>query len=344
MANLIDIDAQIFGENKSGFGQQHVKRLSNGDLYAVQINDASGIEIHKSVNNGTSWTIEQTYAAITSPKHLTLASTENDDLFLSYIENASSPYNIVVKKRNFGTTAWSEVLSESVTTLSNAVPYAMLTFNGAVTRLHLVWINNNSGKLYNERHTDDKGSTWSTVVDTGSSGFTFPVYLFGVDTDINTGNIYLFLEYGISVKHTAKLSSSGAFDSIEGSITDQNDGACFAVDSSGNRYLLIYRFFSGTSIYTLELYKNTVNIFTDNFSTTDTIFEGMLSMGIDGDDNIHIFYTKKSDNKCYTRKWDSIGSSMGSESAFTTGDGIRPSSEQRISSGSTKLNTIFYTS
>ena len=113
-------------------------------------------------------------------------------------------------------------------------------------------------------------------------------------------------------------------------------GGALAIDSSGNRLRFI-KFACGGDWF-LDVHKNTSRILRMQGYIAKS---GMLSLGIDGDYNVYIFYVKYSYEKCYMKKYN--GSTWESEIAITTGDGLRPSCEQHSLLSASKLNFVFYT-
>jgi hypothetical protein len=335
MANLIDTDAKIQGEDPAGFGQQHIVSTSGGDLYTVMINDIGDIEVHESTDGGSNWTLDTTFSSLISVRNLSLAVAENDDIFLCFLHNTTT---IIVKKRSFGSGgAWSEVESLS----GIGTPYPIISYNRSVNRLHLIWSNNDSPYLAHQ-YSDNKGNSW-TIADLITAGLSSAVHeLWAVDTEIGSGDINCFF----TTKDTRRFNSSGGSTSpsIEGTLTGTILAGAIVTDSSDNRWRASYRDDSGT--FKLDIYLNGSVDLAVSFGATDELLHGNLSMCIDGSDNIFVFYSKRADNDTYYRRYDKATDTWESEVQLTsTGiDGIRPSVEQHPGNTGNLGNLVFYSS
>lgn len=340
MANQIDTDAKVIGENALGFGQQHVLAIGT-TLYAVKITDTNTIEVHKSTDSGANWTVDTTFSSLTNPVSLSLCKSEQGDLFLGFVHNTSY---VIVKRKHYSTGTWTEVYNTSHTVgADSAGQHALVVYSKTQTRLYLLY-NSGDSNVYNKR-SDDYGGTWSTATKTnfGSAGSP-ELRLYSACTAPNGNMYYLLWSNLIAQVFTKIINADGSNGSTEGNITNTLAnfyGGEMAIDSSSNRWRIWY-YISGGNYY-LKVDKNASESLSVNYSTTDTIYKGMLSIGIDGANNVYIFYTKKTDGKCYYRMFTNSTSTWGSETALTSGDGLRPSCEQVSLPSSNKLNVIYFT-
>jgi len=346
MANQIDIDAKIQGETYQGFGQQHIITISDGTLFAAQINLNNEIEVHKSVDSGANWTLETTLSSLTSPQSLSLCKSELDDLFVGFTNGAAGSVNGVIHRRTPGG-VWSQVLNQNYGHKSTAgLPGFLITYNKAINRLHFFYTSqsNSNWRTTDNKYSDDKGSTWSAGVhwEPGqSTGAEALINCLGLDSD-NSGNVYLLRQAQIADRaYIDKFSSSGVhLSTYLNSGSNQKAGA-LAIDSNNNIWSLTYRWLATSSLY---LNKNTTIGFETIDASGDVFKHGMFSLGIDGADNLYIFYVRDTDNKTYYRKYNSTTATLESEQVFTTSTGLRPSCEQRVDvPGSIKLNVVFFT-
>jgi hypothetical protein len=341
MANQIDTDAKIIGENDSGFGQNHVVTASDGRIYAGHVNDSNYLEIHYSDDGGSNWTLDNTTSEEVGDGFFSMCLSENDDLFVCFVTGSGTSYTVRIKFRDESDGTWSEVYS-SARTVENSgeQPYALITYNRYINRLHVFWTEHPSGTALNiySDYSDNYGSTWNGITTSWTTGsYSTGNYIFrafGLDTNPSNGNVHLLytFEYFTDKANRMKFDSSGSeLDDIDLTTTIVIGGG-LAIDSSGNKYDLVY-----ASDYDLHLYKNGVS--NTVYSTgSDDLKRGMFDIGIDGQDNVYCFYVKESDGKTYYKKYD--GSSFGSETEVATG--ARIGCEQHALGSSVILNTVYF--
>jgi hypothetical protein len=354
MASIIDTDAKAIGEDWRGFGQNQIISLTSSNrLYAGHINESNLLEIHYSDDAGLNWTQEFTFGETVDSYTFSLCKSELDDVFVHFYNGVGTATRTqYVKKRDHTTGTWSNVLTNTnMTTLitSNHVG-AMCHYNRNINRLYVIYFYSyGSGGghiLLAGQYSDDKGATWSgqvNIYDQGTSGSAYSVYLWGIDSDINTGNLTVLLgtnttSYGIAVARV--INSSLAYLSAEATPGNYYVyGGGVVVDSSGNRYVLEYHDDGFGNNYNLFIYRsNTRTTLVTN--TTEALQRGYFSIGCDNSDNIYVFYVKHSDNKCYYRMRNVGTGTWGSEIALATG-GFRPSCNQHSKPSTNKLNFVF---
>jgi len=337
MPVTIDIDEKIQAASNNGYGQQKVIETSAGVLYAVQINVSNVIEVHTSINGGTSWSLDTSFSSLTAPFHLSLCISERDDIFLGFVHNTNV---VVIKKRDYLAGTWSEVYN--TTHSASSEQFALLTYGKALNRLYLFYTNGDND-LSNKR-SDDYGSTWSAATSTGEGSGGTSFKLWSVDS-AQSGNLYSiwWTSWNASIR-TAVWTSAGVYSTYEGHIYNTLAnmlGGQIALDSGSNRWRVFY--FLDATNYKLMVDKNAVNSLTVNYSTTDTLNHGQVTIGIDNLDNVYIFYVKTADNICYYRKYTASTTSWGTETALTAGNGVRPSCVMSVRPGGTKLRIVYTT-
>ena len=318
MATQIDNDAKVFGERASGYAAPGVVRDSDGRVYAAHYNESNQLEVHYSDDNGANWTLDTTFTE-SNMDYLSMVVSENDDVFVAFCEGTTSPVNLVIKKKDGVSSTWSEVLSESVSTDTQP---PVLIYNRYNNRLFLFWVT--STVLYN-KYSDDKGSTWSSNNSYTSFGATICT-----DGDYSTVDGYM----GVWISHATYKqiiiwTPSGAFSTgVDANVP--NGYGIFAYDSSGNRYC------GAGSTSFIRVYLNGFNVWNG-----PDVKLGHYSIGIDNDDNVYVFYTK-TDEKCYYRKYTNETDTWSSETALTTGDGLRPACEKHPIPLSTSLHLTYF--
>jgi len=338
MTNQIDTDAKELIQTKYGYGQQHIISLNDGTLYAVHINDSDNIEIHTSDDNGSTWILNETFI-VDYPYYLCLTKSENDDIFLSYVEKNSSPYNIKIKRLKSGSGEdWTEIFSysESTESTNEYRPTALITYNRAINRLHVFWTDNDSGNIIKNQYSTDDGDNWSSVnnYNEGTSG-NYTMKLFGIDTHPSTGYVYLYHQVlSLFDPRTEIFDENGTRIGYEADQSSYDShGGTLVIDSNGDRWQIFIA--DGNKLYVI---KNDESL---SKKWDGDIYDGMITAGIDGNDYLYIFFTAETDDKCYLYKktytWGSI------PLAFTNNDGLRPSCEQHSRANSDKLNVVFFT-
>jgi len=345
MAIQIDTDSKVQGEINDGFGQQHIVKTAAGRLYATHITDINDVEVHFSDDDGSTWTLDTTFSGLSGIRHLSMTKSEIDDIFLFIMTGTGSPTTFLVKKRDSGLGTWSEVRSESDTGQGGSLLFGMITYNRFINRLHLVWSFQGSNQVLRSIFSDDKGSTWSGITTVSTSTFGGSTSFWGLDSNPVNGNLHVFYKTGGNT--LVKVLDFGGVVISSRSIPDLGTvlGGGLVVDSSGNEFVIWYMETSG-GIFELRVEKNGVNILQDTsfLFTQDNIKRGMMAVGIDGGDNIFIFYTREDTNgKLHFKKFNAPTQTFDADQEFTVNEGLRPSIEQHIATGSTKLNVIFYT-
>ena len=68
--------------------------------------------------------------------------------------------------------------------------------------------------------------------------------------------------------------------------------------------------------------------------------DGNFSVGVDGNDDLFIFYTNP-DGTLYYIKYDHVGDSWGSETLYVS-KGYRPSVEKHVIGSSNKMQVVYF--
>jgi|GEM_PF-3981682 len=336
MANQVDNDVKVIGnENIYGWGQQHILSISTGTrLYTSFINESNEVEVQYSADGGGTWTPDTSFAE-TSPYFISMCRSELDDIFVSYVANATGTRTMKVKKRDHTSGAWSEVLSG--TQGGTYPPHPLITYNRVLNRLHYFWLYDTGVYVFIEnKYSDNYGSTWTSgTLRTQHSGLV-DHKLYGIDTHPVTGKVYLFLHTTNSLYFVVeKFSPVGVWEIRDQAGPDAiTKAGSFVIDSLGNN-IIFYSRLQGSNYY-LTILKAGVSQSEVVYGSTKTILEGACAVGIDGSNNIYAFYTK-TDNKLYYKS--TLNGYV--EAALTVNNGVRASCEQRSLPASTKLNYIF---
>lgn len=327
MATQIDNDARVPAIRQSGYSRPGVARTSTGRVYVGHYNDSNQLEIHYSDDNGQTWTLDTTFTE-SNIDYLSLAISENDDVFVGFCEGTSNPTNIVVKKKDGSTGVWSEVLSEAVASISQQ---PILLFNKGNNCLYVFWALPGVG--ISNKYTTDKGATWSAVTDWAD---TSPSFL--LDGDIRpTDNLLavLFCSNATNYTYVYLFNLDGTYNSrIHYNTVVSDYGGAFGFLSDGS-FFVVKSYYGG-----LRVIKNlNTSISTD---PTGAIRAGHVALGVDNDDNVYIFYTKDSDEKCYYLKYNADTATWGPVTALTVGDGLRPACEKHPIPLSTDLHITYF--
>ena len=361
MPNLIDNDALDIGTLLSGYGEPGiVQNDSIGLTFSAQVNSTGNLEVYKSSDEGVSWTLDTTFTDDTNMRMFSLATSVRGDIFVafSYITDVvNDTYTIKVKKRDYITGVWSEVLNEIGRTSTTYPVKPLVTWNRFESnRLHLAWMEHSTGgngSIFNI-YSDDYGATWNSkftnqkVIFLGDADYA----LDSIETNPIDGTLWTYsrLVETASTLLVYSFSSAGVWggfsDNLPSATTRLHRGASSVTDSTGKRWTLLYYKYSSTDQYRLEVIDSSGTYDLTVLSVdsgSGLLLDGNVSIGCNSADDIYIFYTKLSDSKCYYRKFDAVGTAWGVETELTTGDGFRPACTKHKSSGSDRFITTFYT-
>jgi len=348
MANLIDTDSKNIGERAEGFGFPGIIRDSNGRIYTGHITDSNTLEIHYSDNNGSTWNLDETFSLISGTSSIDMYSftvSDQDDIFLTYsLNEGSDVYTLKVKKRDHTSGNWSEILEETSITSESIILHPLITWNRYESnRLHVFWLGHTPSAnaiIYN-KYSDNYGNSWTSGTNKTLDDNIRTIS--SLDTDPTNGDVYL-TEYNTvseTYPHLYKFSSVGVYQNVSNlEQTRDNFGLYVSIDSTGNRWIAFYG--EKNNWYSGILLKNDeAGILFHYTSGTHALKKGMFSIGIDGVDNIYIFYTKP-DGKAYYKKYDKDTETLGDEVSLTVGDGLRVNCEQHNFIRDDKLNFVYY--
>ena len=320
MAIIIDNDALTQGDNPEGYSQPSIIRCSSSLMFVGHVNDSYVLEIHKSTDGGQSFSLNTSFSVGGSCTFclVPLASTKAglilyDGTNIKYYRTDDSGAN------------WIQKYSSSV---------------GNVTKLLLSY-DSNSGKLWYARcygpniwlkmyYSTSLGDTWS---DTGTISAR---YLYDMDVDRLTGNCYSLYE------HNDILYVRGTTWSLSEPNVTFHDGK-LVVDSTGTRFIFYVRRNSSTAKEQLVARINEGNeVVIFDPDSDNIIVKGSTSVACDNDDNVYIYYTKRSDEKTYYKKYNANTSQWEAEVKFIDVVNNRINTEKHILAGSSKVNYIFY--
>lgn len=357
MANLIDTDAKTIAERNEGFGHPSICRVSGGRIYTAHILDSGNLEIHYSDDTGSSWTLDTTFSPNSGNINIDMFSfviSDLDDIFLTYCEDEGLDYyTLKVLKRDHISGTWSEILEENTIQNVGTILQPLINWNRYESnRLHIFWQRHLDAAgswevdIYN-KYSDNYGSSWT-------NGGDYPKVLeynsdiqctSDIDTDPVTGDVYI-LRYRTAAYiklHQIKYNSIGTYQNNTdiGANLRKHYGAKIVITDTGDIWIAKYGEVSNW--YDAIIYKNGVqSLVFGNVQFSDSIKRGMFALGLDGDNNIYLFFTK-SDDKAYYYKYDNDSSSWGSETSLTAGEGLRIGSEKFSLIVSDKLHVVYYT-
>ena len=355
MANQIDTGLKVLSaESNVGYGQQQILSISSGArLYSAYVNDANQVEIRYSDNGGASWTLDTAFSE-TSPYFVSMCRSELNDIFVCYLANLISPNILKIKKKDHTTGSWSEILNVSVTnTATSNRPSAMITYNRAVNRLHVFWLNPNDDAVavyLNNKYSDDYGATWTTPAGrAGGQNGNIEMGILGLDTDPLTGKVFVLAPgyFSSGNSYINRFTPAGAFDTnyATGNMGTVNGGA-MSIDNSGVIWYAMLG--NSTGNYYVRVYSQTAsNVYTQVFNITSgfkSFLNGHIAFGLDGTGNGYVFWTQ---NPAYTPFYSQLNyntnriGNWNTTNQLTTADGTRPSCEQRSIPSLNKINYIF---
>lgn len=339
MSSQIATDALYIQESSADFGCRHVVRDSTGKRYVIYIDESGDLQV-KSSTDGTSWSADTSFGpgsglTLTYP---TICVGKDDDIYVAYREGNLSNYTIKVEQRAHSGGAWTEILSWDITIYgTQTVPNLSsgITASKYLTDRIYIFIAYQSAAtthIIQNKYTDNKGSAWTDGTDlswTVSSGEK-DCYIWDIDT-YNNGNVILIMRSYYTVYKCIFNSTGGS--GAKTSVTGGSDGGSILIDNNDNLRWI-------TLDYTSEVYSWDNNMFP---GITTQMRRGSVSMGVDGDNNVYIFYTKAADDKAYYYKWTrSTETWSSSPTLLSTNKGDRVKCEQRALSTSTKLCVVYF--
>lgn len=314
MSNLIDNDAKVITPGNYGYGHPTVVSFDDGTLFAGHINDLGDLEIHKSINNGSSWTLDTTITPSTGIIYFNLCyrhTVSLDELFVLYSDGIN---DYKVQKRTDGG-SWS-LNYTWVFNYSNTK--ALLRFDRTNDYLQIVGYHIDHMK---SKYSTDGGSSWSDGLESGTLGILY-------DFDLNSNGDIIFSSEYVNI---LRYSKTGSYISNTAGLGTGYKWKNLLVNSSNNWLEIGYD--SGTTqIEMAGLLIDTWIVEINN-----------LNVGLDGDDNIYVFYTKTSDEKTYYRKYDAGTSTWGSETLLVVVANNKFNCEKHSIPSDTKLNYMYYT-
>jgi len=312
MANLIDNDAKVIIPGNYGYGHPTVVSFDDGTLFAGHINDLGDLEIHKSEDDGSSWVINQTIVPSSGIVYFNLCyrhTASVDELFVLYSDGVTT---YKVRKRD-DEGSWSLVYTLSPVRSNTKV---LLRFDRTNDYLQIVYrLDTNNMK---SKYSTDGGSSWNSGLTFGLAGILHDFDLYA------NGDILFSFEYATVVR----FSKTGVYVSATAGLGTGYKWKNLLVNSSNNWLEVGYNSGS-TQIEMAGLLTDTWVVGINN-----------LKVGIDGDDNIYIFYTKTSDEKVYYRKYDG---SWGSETLLVNIANNKFNCEKRSVPSINMLHYIYYT-
>jgi len=335
MAHLIDNDALLLGANVSDFGARHIVRLSEEEVRTIHINDSGNLEVHKSTDSGVNWTLMTTFTPVSgSLRYPSICKYDSVTFIVAWVEGSGTNYD--VKVQMCASEVWTSILTWSFTDIGAITfPMPAITFNKTVSgRLHIFVPHHATTNIVTikNKYTDNFGGLWTNGTDYAGGTRTAACSIHDIASRSDTGVVTIgFRNYDSTTYYFNHFTSVGVYSSTTTkSINGSANGASFGYDSTNTlRYVVLDNQSSGT----MRVWDGTTWV--------PTCLDGMVALGIDGADNVYVFYTKTTEI-CYYKKWTKIGATWGSEVQLTTGDGQRIKCEQNAIPSSSYLHLVYF--
>jgi hypothetical protein len=335
MAHLIDNDALLLGANVSDFGARHIVRLSEEEVRTIHINDSGNLEVHKSTDSGVNWTLMTTFTPVSgSLSYPSICKYDSTTFVVAWVEGVGTNYDVKVKM--CASEVWTDILTWSFTDIGAiTIPIPAITFNKtALGRLHIFVPHHATTNIVTikNKYTDNFGGLWTDGTNYAGGTRTAPCPIHDIASRSDTGIVTIgFRNYTAQPYKFYHFTSVGVWSSeTNKSMNSSINGASCAYDSAN---ILRYAVIDNSPLGTIRLWDDTFWV--------SGCLEGMIALGIDGADNVYVFYTK-TDEICYYKKWTKIGATWGSEVQLTTGDGQKIKCEQNAIPSSPYLHLVYF--
>ena len=364
MPNQIDNDCTILGGVVQGYGQQQILSLSGSTrLYSGHINASNLIEIRYSDDGGVTWTWDTTFSEAAESMNFSMCRSDLDDIFVCFWNTSSGQTkNVFVKKRDHTAGTWSTPLTQ-VCGVQNVAERldAMIVFNRNINRLHLIVTIHSYGFGYlgiYGNYSNDYGTTWiwngnfsgASVAPaliyqyTSTSSYPYSCYLWGVDTSVITGQIFITWATTYSTQlYTTRCNADHTANTNLWSYAMGGQGyggGCNVTDNVGNNYACVNFYDYSYAVYRTRVYLNSGTLSLDiNWGGTQIVVTGQVCIGVDSSNHVYLFYTKVADGLCYYRYFN--GSTWGTETALVGVHGSRPSCELHSKPSSAYLQVSY---
>lgn len=325
MSNLIDTDASLISQNKFGGGNPRIVKTTAG-IFSCFINTLNIVEIHVSIDDGTTWELLYTCTAIPALPFLSIIALDSSHIGLLII---SSGNNI-----NFISNISGSFTETLVNSSPISVSYASLLLDTATSNIYISSFiePSNQSTLFMTLYSYNRATTiWSVVyLDARVSPY-YPWRLAArlLGRPLIYNNVIYIPCYGTldanGLKHGLFLAStsSATFSEYVAWSTENPDYGTCSVRAFNNNYFALA---TNTQIF---VYKNTTLIGT----LSAAINLGNLTIGISSLEEVIVFYTK-SDNIIYKNTYNGEWSG---EVEYS--NGILPSSEEFTTT--TLLNLVY---
>lgn len=335
MANQIDTDAKVMTGNDYGFGHPAICRLSNTVMLAAHINQSDELEIHKSTNNGVNWTLKKTLSNATGCFNIIPMTSTKAGLVYQKNNNEFEVWVTTDAGEN-----WTDKLD--MTTQISASDKSILLYDNNIGRLHFIYMSTAGGGILG-KYSNNDGDNWTnwagSIIADGNLA----------DADINLLNNYIYISYfygATSNNYYKHFNSIGTYVGTSGNLGfagrtyhDKN----LVIDSLGNRYFIyVQRWDVFPNNEILYVRKNEGLGYILGGQVPNYIIKGSVSIGIDEDDNVYVFYTKTSDEKTYYRKYNAGITTWEVEVELIGVANNRINTEKHVLSGSNKLHFVYY--
>ena len=340
MATIIDNDAITQGETELGFSHPAIIRCSSNLMFVGHINSSNELEIHKSTDGGETWTLHHTFTDLAGYNSFCLVPIDSTTAGVVY--TSDNDHWKFYKTADSGA-SW--VFKKEYDASGYDVKKVLISYNINANRLCIFWHIGGSSPYIRCYYSSDKGETFSQPYDDLDGADFF----YDIDK-LETGSTIKFYVLYSSDSNKANLKvkefkvanwGNTVYSFSESGYIYHN--AQIVIDSAGNDYIIYIKRNTSNSKEQLIVRRNGGSeIVLYDPDTSHIIVNGSLSIACDNDDNIYVYYTKKSDEKTYYKKYNAGTSQWESEIKFIDVINNRINTEKHVLAGSSRVNYIFY--
>jgi len=338
MATIIDDDAITQGETELGFSHPAIIRCSSNLMFVGHINSSNELEIHKSTDGGETWTLNHTFTDLGGYNSFCLVPIDSTTAGVVY--TSDSTHWKFYKTSDSGT-SW--VLKKEVSDQGYSIDKVLVSYNVNTNKL-CIFHHRRTSFLIRCFYSSDKGESFNSTYLSSPT----PHFLYDIDK-IETGDVTFYMLFSsdsskanlIVKEFKSTYFGNSIYTFSESGYIYHN--AQIVIDSGGNKYIIYIKRNTSTLKEQLIVRKNGGSeIVLYDPDTSHIIVNGSISIACDNDNNIYVYYTKKTDEKTYYRKYNSGTDIWESEVKFIDVINNRINTEKHVLAGSSRVNYIFY--
>jgi hypothetical protein len=344
MANTIASDASVIPADVRGWGKPPVVRATDGTVYSGYVDNTGLLNIYKSINTGTTWTLEESLTSYADGiKFFNLDIDGSGNLYVCINHGTSN--DIALCKRDAGTGVWSEVktmalgIDIGVNVARNVlVSHSKLT----PTRIYMSWFMTQVWTGYPTvflSYSDNAGVDWTEVNFNRYGVADYNFYMYSVDSDPISGRVFVYCLQSVGNGYAGEVTqfeSDGSSPAQYVAVTGGSSGPNFTGgDMVTDVYRNVWVAYNETTVrndITVESYNGGVvtglAVFNSAAPTGDFVY-GSITLGSDGVGNVFLFYQRTSTGKSYYAKYTRSTDTWGSETQLQDVDTYRLMCEKR---------------